>query len=405
MKRLMITCAALGLLAGGAHAQDEMMAGGLSLTGEAGLGLIWEGDRSLPGINYAADGDKDVDAVTHKSRANFLSKFDLKFAGSGVTDGGLTFGAGAKIEARGGQRQDNAEAVKDAEVYIGGEIWKLTVGNLDPASNMAHNLPDVGYDGLGVDDIAERADIGGAGDANVAFDLDFGIGKVQLTGATVSPRADNTTAKQKNEWGIGASFDAGPTTIALGADSGKASFDNSVKNKMVLKASVNADFGMFDGGLFYSQQEVETKETSSVAGTPGGCDTANLTGAGVCSTQTNKVTGLGLHFGVKAGEATKITAVITQQKQDDVNSRGENGLITDLDTDGAGTSTDTAAQIGSADYKARSQDQKGFGLGVTHDLGGGATVQAGVARVDFPQDEYGRTSDRTKFSVGVTMAF
>ncbi len=425
MRTFLITAAAFGLMAGSAVAQDEMMAdSGLSLSGSAGMGLIWQ----------------DGAAKDDESRARFLSKFDIGFSGQGVTDGGLTFGAGATIEARGGQGQGSSTT--DAEVYIGGEVWKVTVGDLDPATHITHNLPDVGFDGLGVDDIAEKA-VDNVG-SNALVELTFGLAKVQMSVAAVTPDAElgpiattergdgnryvavgaapnaaavanpnairvgkggvhalgttsaiaASTLKQKNEWAIGASFDIGPTTLALGANSGKQThehgdFKNAIRTNVdrgtVLKASVDAGLGMFDGGLFYSQQEVKTTETTATADNN--------------DTQTNKITGLGAHFGVEVTEGTKITGVYTQSKHSDVNSIAGTGVISDPDTDGNGND-DTAVELGATGYTATSRTLKAFGVGVSHSLGGGATLQAGVAKVDVTE-----TTDQTKFSVGVAMSF
>jgi len=441
-KRILTTATAiLALGAAPALAMDMEHGGGLSLKGEAGMGLIWE------------DGAAQAD----ESRAKFLSKFDIKFTGEGVTDGGLTFGAKAAIEARGGSK---GTSTTDAEVHIGGEMWKLTVGDLDGATkSLVNKLPDVGYDGLGVDDIAENAVDNVR--ANAAVDLTFGMATVQFTAAAISPDAvlggrpavtgtnaspaivdpnqnlgtKASTLKQKNEWALAATFDVGPVTIGLGANSGRQTrtlalshevagvpvdanstdpaalavngdgtavgedrdrhgHANSVRvnrenNEVilnnedrgtVLKARVDAEFGIFKGGLFYSQQEVKVTETTVTA-------TSN-------KIQTSKNTGLGVHFGADVAEGTTITGVYTQGKKGDTNPIVAAGTISSTNADG------TTSRVGTTGYAAKSETLKAFGVGVTHSLGGSAKVEAGVAKVDTSN-----TEDQTKFSIGVTMSF
>ncbi len=167
MKRLMIAATALlGLSLSGAVAQDEMMAEGpsISLSGSAGLGATFKG------ATENAAGTKTNEAATS---FNHFAKVTL--TGSGVTDGGLTFGAKVRV---------NTDKVDDAEVHIGGESWTLTVGDVDPASELAFSLGDVGFDGnLGVDDVAEKfaGDYGVKDVSDARLDLSFGVAKIAVS--------------------------------------------------------------------------------------------------------------------------------------------------------------------------------------------------------------------------------
>ena len=337
MKRLMITCAALALLAGGAHAQDAMQDAmmadpAVTISGKGGFEVNFTG----------ADG-------ANESRIRLLSKFDIGFAAVGTTDQGLTFGASATIEARGGQGQGSATT--DAEVHMGGEIWKVTIGDLDPATHMANNLSDIGYDGLGVDDIAEKAAGATGGDAMVT--LTFGPASVGVTVNTDDPgevlastcqdgsaaptlvagecpagqtaretiTALDPTAEQDTHWAIGGKVDIAPVTLAVGYDS-----EEDVK----LSASATIDTITVKG--LYARAESD----------------ADI-----------KTEGLGAEVGVEIIDGTNLTAVYTQREMDGAD------------------------------------DQDAFGVGVTHALGGGATVNAGFAQVN----------DVNKASVGVAMSF
>jgi len=338
MKKLLIACAALGLSLGGAQAMDEMAMDGpaLSLKGEAGMGLTFQA------------GTDNTDDQNRTSIDHFAK---VTFTGEGVTDGGLTFGMKVRV---------NTNKVDDDEVYIKGEMWEVRVGDIDPASDMAETLDDVGFDGnLGVDDVAEGATPDTAAGAIGKFTL--GPATVGVSAGFVNPKDMEgkaaPTIKQKNEWAIGATFVAGPATIGVGVDSGPATgmgfgddkdtpaYDNSRKDySNAIQASVKGGFGGFKGVVFVSQQEIET--------TVGTGESAKIS--------TNKVMGLGGQVTVEAMPGTNVTAVYTQK-----------------------------------DHSNPDKTDKGFGLGVKHQLGGGAEVQAGFAQV----------KDQDKASVGVSMKF
>ena len=327
MKRLMITCAALGLLAGGAHAQDDMMADDMmappsvTISGAGGLGLIFTG---------ANKGDE--------SRLKVLTKFDIGFAASGTTDQGLTFGAKSTIESRGGQGQGGGDqTITDAEVHIGGEIWKVTAGDLDPATHMANNISDIGYDGIGIDDMVEKA--AGSTTANVNVTLTFGPASVGFTAAAVTPleadpaagstkpagtMQDDNSEEQDNHWAIGGKADIAPVTLAFGYDSNKD-----------LKASISGTMNNITakGLVALTDKDVKLDNVEAVAA----------------------------EVAVTVVEGTTLTAIYAQK-----------------------------------DFENKATPKEdGFGVGVSHDLGGGATVQAG----------FGQVNDVNKANVGVVMSF
>jgi len=333
MKRLLIACAALGLSLGGAQAMDEMAMDGpaLSLKGEAGMGLTFQAG---------------TDNTTDQNRTSIDHFAKVTFTGEGVTDGGLTFGMKVRV---------NTNKVDDDEVYIKGEMWEVRVGHIDPASDMAETLPDVGFDGnLGVDNVAEAATLDTT--ADVIGKFTFGPATVGISGGFVTPGKGDEHIKQKNEWALGATFKVDPVTIALGVDSGKATgmglpardgVGNDVDYGNALQASVGGTLSGFTGNLFISQQENEKTVGNAL--------------------RTDKITGIGASLAVPAGPGTTVTAVYTQHEHSN-------------------------AGFAAA---AKKETDKGFGAGVEHDLGGGAKVQAGVAKV----------MDQDKASVGVVMSF
>ena len=464
----MVAVAVLGLAGTGAVAQEAdavaqdagAMAQAVSFDGFKGTGNL--------GVKYAGNTENAAGNTMMESSITWISNFDLAMSGSGTTDGGLTFGAGATIKAGNG-----SSVVGASNAYIGGESWRITIGDRDPASHQGQSIPDIGFDGLGVDDVAE--DImydhdgmattapmsqGTKADAEVKFTLGAaslfvtagqtagtarveavkGVGskyRTQFTAdftpkdatetaagtifnvltvytpgtsqvptaaptdfeyngsmhyisggklykiaggckdsspGTADPAADcdgttkgeqkdaspdtevgtigdqtfvgttfvpGTSAapavpakKQDNQWATGMKFTIGSTTLGVGFDSEK-----------LMQASVGANLGSFSGSLFYSQQKVRIMGHS----------------------EDTKLTGMGVQIGVPAGENTTISTAYTQGK-------------TDYPDSAAGMEDKT---------------DKGFGVGVTHILGGGATLEAGFAKV----------KKQTKASVGVSMEF
>ena len=434
---------------------------GLAGTGALAQGVTFSGSGDL-GVKYAGD-TKEDGVVTMKSSFSWVSNFDLAMSASGTTDGGLTFGAGATVKA------GNSESVVGASnAYIGGESWKISIGDLDPASHKGQSIGDIGFDGLGVDNVAEEAVGATAADVEVSFNLgaaslaitagqtggeprkmtkaavkesyfvrwsgeggtkvrDFEdgvtaddhyaiftkddeeeessikvftiVGKRDVTPGKAtdddqttadvneSDEADTLVAedervtalseldtagqiidriapsgavysdamKQDTQWAAGVSFAVGATTLGIGMDSEK-----------LMQASISADLGAFGGKLFYSQQKDKTIDVSGEDEKSGPGNTVN-----------NKKTGIGAEISVSAGANTTINAVYTQGKQTD--TRVANEAKTALVGGGEPVSMTT----------------KGFGVGVSHGLGGGATLNAGFAKV----------ADITKASVGVSMSF
>lgn len=129
--------------------------------------------------------------------------FDIK--GSGETDGGLKFGASLDIDGAfnngNGAESGNEAMVDDPEVYIEMGGLKLTVGPVG-AANDNEGLADIGFDGLGVDDVAE---VSGNGSADVLVNYSFGD-------IAVAASADSSG----NDWAIGATGSFGDISFAAG---------------------------------------------------------------------------------------------------------------------------------------------------------------------------------------------
>ncbi len=516
MKRLMIAATALlGLSLSGAVAQDEMMAEGPSLSfgGDAQMGVIYAGDAE----------NKAGTTLSHGS-ITWNAELDVDISASGVTDGGLTFGASTTINAEVGANAVKPEAsgdeVETPDVYIGGEVWKITVGSPDKASELAFSLPDIGYDGLGVDDVAENiAKLPGATitTGNAAYSNTAALNAnqvrvdVTLGGATVAISAGQTAGKAfkkgtPRQWAntftyyptaaptdgstrttkfltINTAFStATPGTVALAAASGNVRGEtHTATNKSRHFVTITPDGGSpgefkdtdkksyywvpgagAAGGTIYKVNGMAdldpgtaNKATESVDD-DGDPDTAAASDADTADTVVQ--TGV---FGVVVNNSNQINYVrkeiaavaeqlATKQKTNwaagvsipigpaslgfGVDSEkaimasvgAELGMVSGSlfygqrelsDTvkpksvgaevgfsAGEGTTINAVVSQYDPDMAKDNQKLQGFGVGISHDLGGGAEIQAGFAKVDG-RSGTSFVDGQTKASVGVTMAF
>ena len=187
MKRLLIaTTAAVTLVGSAAYAESTVTVGG-----DARLGLAHD----------------SADAMDF----NVERRFRVIFGASGTTDGALSFGAGVKVESnRNAAGQSNG--VTNATVSVSSDFGKLTFGenDSDPADVLlGGGVADLGYDGIGVDDVAESGR--GVG-TNAAILYEQSVGGIKLA-ASFGPVNDDI------EFALGMSFETNGIRIGAGFDS------------------------------------------------------------------------------------------------------------------------------------------------------------------------------------------
>ena len=119
----------IAMMEGGPEVMDEGMpsAPSVALSGEAKMGLKREDD------NASMDPESD-DIKT-------VVEYEVKFSSSGVTDGGLVFGAAISIDEDGKGAADK-NGVNAASVHIGSAegTWKLQFGSNDPGIDLVGNV-------------------------------------------------------------------------------------------------------------------------------------------------------------------------------------------------------------------------------------------------------------------------
>ncbi len=471
-------------MAGSVVAQDEMaMADGpaLSFSGKAQLGVIYEGDI------------KDGNTVTKEAEFVWNAEMDIGIAGEGVTDGGLTFGASTNINA-----EADGNEVETPDVYIGGEMWKITVGSPDVASELAFSLGDVGFEGLGIDDVAEKfnnqhgTDYGVKDAAQARLDLTFGVATIGVsvgqTAATQGKAGEATPASYTIyhsssvlagaitvtgavTTGVYSVTTNAPSTITADADGNfKVEFVQTEgagtddEKKTVVDAYVR-NTADEDSDPEYSFWRVNGKKDVPVLdsdGEPTGAhnDPDNLNEDGTLSdnadtdlvdvalnatapkdhnansaytnvaatfteamvgeatpgtkAKTNWALGTSVNLGVAklgfgfdseqkaqvsvGGDFGQFGGSIFYAQQDAKMADGSEKKLKGLGLEGKVTvqeGTTINAVWTQAEMEGASDKVNGFGAGVSHSLGGGATLQAGFAQVD----------DQNKASVGVAMTF
>lgn len=272
MKKLLTTAAALALVGGAAYAE-------VTIGGDAWMG-----------VKYDSASSEDFSVA---------NRFRLKLDGSGTTDGGLSFGAHFKVTGTG------EGSVGNSTVSINGDFGTVTVGDNDPADLMSGGVADVGFDGIGVDDIAEKG--GGRGGTAADILYEQSIGDISL-GLSFGPDGEN------NDFAVGMKFTSSDITIGAGFDS-----DDGV--------SIGAGYTM--GQISANGYYTEENENDGIGGD--------------------------LSYVI---DATTITVAFAQN----------------------------------------SQDHEAAGLGIAHNLGGGAVLRAGFGQIDTGARE-------SKGEVGITFDF
>ncbi|MHA6265625.1 porin [Aliiroseovarius sp. CAU 1755] len=264
MKKILFASTALVASAGFAAAE-------ISFSGEAGMGFIYDD----------VSGDWSPDYYT-----------TLSVSMTGETDGGLGFGADFDITTANG-----ASLVDQTTVYIEGGFGKFSVGNVGSAVDAKLGLSDIGYSGLGTDNVAEAL-VDAADMGNVMYDGTFGDFGVAMS----------YDMQGMENFSIAATYNMGDYNFGIGYDD----WGNiAAGSAFHVKAGANiADFSL---NALYSR-----------------ADDADITS-----------------YGITAGYTMGAVGVTAAYSEVDV----------------AGVSADA------------------YGIGVKYDLGGGASVNAGVGEV------------------------
>ncbi|CUI56750.1 porin [Cognatishimia activa] len=256
MKKVLFASTALVMTAGVASAE-------ITLSGSANMGIK----------GNAFNGS--IDAPTFAGETTVHNEIDIDVVGTGETDGGLTFGASVDLDA---SSDDSANTTgggaSDPEVFVSYNGLTLTVGDIGEAQAVG-GVADVGYDGLGVDDLVDDLADGGAaglgGSDDVRVDYAFGDIAVALS-------ADSNS----------------------GADTGVA-------------VSVSGTVDAFDFAVGYADRQVggvDFTQSTVTVGYSAGAFSVGATYAQHDSTTFGKLTGYGVDVSYTTGDVT-VTGVYT----------------------------------------------------------------------------------------------
>ena len=343
MKKLLTATTALALVGGAAFAEAN-----INITGDAKLGLNY---NSEPGDN--------------NSKHSFTHEMGVDFSGSGTTDGGLSFGGSAGFDT-------GDDTVNTGTVFVSGAFGTITIGGNDAADLLAGGIADVGLNGQSVDDVAE--DIRGGSAAQFRYDQSMGNIALAISAGTSAGAAgagnalvtdgDNTVGSfevKKNSYAIGMSFSASGATFGIGYDSAKT-----------ISAGLGYSTGQITANAFYAKADKPYRHLGS-----DGIVTAAATDTTADGVFDAGYTGLGIDVSYTMGAST-LTMVYAKTDVKNIQP-----IIL-----AAGTT------YGSASFK-------GMGVGVSHDLGGGAKLVAGFGQVpqmavgDLGMAQIGQVLDET----------
>ena len=303
--------------------------------------------------------------------AVWVARGDYLFK-TGKGDGPMTAATAATFNPDAKQKVDN-----HGEVYISMDMHKLTIGSdLDAADKLAGGLADPGFDGIGIDDVAEG--VWGGSAADVRYDGDFGVASVAISYGDNAGDAD---------WAAGFSFNVEPVTFGAGFDSNG-----------VMSIGMGFTQGQIAMNALYStdsdHDEADNEAMAGTAITSG--ENREAVGAGAVSSDgvhnfkvSNmpdlKNQAIGVDMTYQMTEATSLVLVAAQSKKESA------AWYYKKPADNA----EEADAVKEAEWKKSSTTVDAFGVGFSHDLGGGATLKAGAGSVDSEA-----TAD-----LGITMKF
>ena len=237
MKKVLLASTALILTAGVAAADGHA---GVALSGSANAGLKYDANAT--------------NEITVHNEVNMV------ITGSGATDSGLEFGAFIDIDE---------DSVDDAEVFISGLFGTITVGGIDPATDV-FGIADVGFDGIGADDAAEQFK-----NATAGADIHYSY---SASGLTFSASAE---IGANESYGVALQYAAGAFSAGIGyiEDTDGAGFDTdddgtdevTVGSNSTVTVAAGFSQGAFSANAMYSDW--------SIGGEGYGVDASFTTGA------------------------------------------------------------------------------------------------------------------------------
>ena len=381
MKQILLASTALVAFAGAAAAE-------VAISGSGRMGMVY--DKSILNDNIViVNGDAKR---TSDAGFRFDSRVRVAFTLTQETDAGVTFG--------GSVRADNASAGnngKGGSVFMSGAFGKISMGDVDGAAESAvGNLSGVGYTGLG--------------DFNEAFYLQQGnsdLDSNEELSAFALPAAlyEYTTGAASFYFSIGNPGGIGIGSDAFNENEGGVNVGNyEVSDTVVDQAyGIGAKYSVdnYSFGVGYESIDISGILTDfgadgvkgavkRTAGPDGLDNTADDTFA-AASDDTESEFNNTLDNWILGGSATWGGFTVKAQYGE---GSGDNLELTQYGISGDYTfdAYTVTAFWRSVEVKTlddvSARDYQPFGLGVSYDLGGGASVAAGVVDPDILGEDY-----------------
>lgn len=163
-------------------------------------------------------GDAQVGVIYDGANFNLHNETYIYVAASGTTDGGLEFGADFTITAM--SFADATGAIGATSVYVSGDYGTVTVGpDVSEAYwNIIGGAPDVGYSGLGVDNVFENgANYSNYFASQVNWNATFGDATVAAS-ATTGGLYQVGAKYSFGDYSVGALYDSNGGIFSAAAD-------------------------------------------------------------------------------------------------------------------------------------------------------------------------------------------
>ena len=382
MKQILLASTALVAFAGAAAAE-------VAISGSGRMGMVY--DKSIFNDNIViVNGDAKR---TSDAGFRFDSRVRVAFTLTQETDAGVTFGGSIRAD-----NASNGNNGKGGSVFMSGAFGKLSMGDVDGAAESAvGNLSGVGYTGLG--------------DFNEAFYLQQGnsdLDSNEELSAFALPAAlyEYTTGAASFYFSIG-----NPGGIGIGSDAFNINDDEGVNigNYEVSDAVVDQAYGIgakysvdnYSFGVGYESIDISgiltdfgddgvkgaIKDTAGPDGLDGTADDTFAADSDDTESEFNNT----LDNWILGGSATwgGFTAKVQYGE-----GSGDNLELTQYGISGDYTfdAYTVTAFWRSVEVKTlddvSARDYQPFGLGVSYDLGGGASVAAGVVDPDILGEDY-----------------
>jgi outer membrane protein OmpU len=299
---------------------------------------------------------------------------------SGETDGGLTFGANMNIIIA-----DNGDVANDdTTVYISGAFGKLSMGAVAEADEVA-GLGDIGWDGLDVDDVAEAFvgdELGDFFGVSLGHNVNYTISTGALTFSVSGQLAEGHGADTIDSYAIGAKYTFGDAYVGLGYADHKVGSLGATK-----VTGVN-----WDDVLPGAQNDIISMDA-----------------------KVTSIFGGGTFGAIKvAAMYSDLNLTLTENDPSQPNGSWDDSYDFDGKAYGINVSYTMDAltlSMGAGKADIEGAKQTSFGVGAAYDLGGGATLKGGIARIKddsfgtIVQDENAYSNKETRADFGISFSF